>query len=113
MTRLDAEILDELEDVLRQHVGPSNAITSSELAAEAGIKDSEANPATREAIRVLCEQRELPVAASARGYYLIEDRGQLEEYLENLDGRIAGIQQRKQLVAAAWNRSLYGEEVDA
>lgn len=108
----DKGVLDALECVLREHVGPSQAITSSELADELDITDGEANPATREAIRVVCEERGLPVAASARGYYVIEDRGQLEEYLENLDGRIAGIQQRKQLVAAAWNQSR-PDEVDA
>ena len=112
MTALDAEVLDELERVLREHVGPNQAITSSELADELEITDGEANPATREAIRIVCEERGLPVAASARGYYVIESTDELEEYLESLDGRIAGIQKRKRLVARAWNMA-ESEEVDA
>lgn len=109
---VSGELLDELERVLREHVGPSEAITSSELADKLEITDGEANPATREAIRIVCEERGLPVAASSRGYYVIESTNELEEYLESLDGRIAGIQKRKQLVARAWNMAESGE-VDA
>lgn len=96
--------LDELENVLQEHVGPQDAITSGELASACGIADGDANPDTRAAIRTLVEDRNLPVAATSQGYYLMTSREQLESYLEDLDSRIAGIQERKHLVVEAFQR---------
>lgn len=110
MTDVTGAFLDELENVLRaEAVGPDNAITSGELASSVGIADAEANPKTREAVRILVEERQVPVAATSQGYFLMTNQDHLETYLETLDGRIAGIQDRKQIVTEAFNHWRYGE----
>jgi len=102
---IGGDLLDKLEDELRQHSGPDEAITSSELSELLDTADSEGNPKTREAIRVLMEERRIPIAADNNGYYLIETSEQLEKYLDTLEARKNGIEQRRQLVTTAWLRS--------
>lgn len=99
---VDGTLLDAVEEELRGRT-KDDAITSGELADAVGIDDSNGNPKAREAIRVLLEERGVPVASGNCGYWLLENREQLERYLSDLDGRIQGIQERKQLVESAWD----------
>lgn len=102
---IDGDVLDRLEAILRDHRGPDNPITSSELADRLSVDDAEGNPVTREAIKELCKERGLPVAAGHAGYYLIETESQLEEYLDGLENRKQGIEARMWLVRKAWRES--------
>lgn len=102
---IDGALLDTLQAMFQDHCGPDNAITSGELADRITGEDSEANPKTREAIRVLIEERGVPIAAGPKGYYRLESIEQFEKCLDTLDSRINGIQPRKQVVCEAWNRS--------
>lgn len=97
----DPDILDRLEEIFQDH-GPDNPITSSEIAEECFPGDGMANPETRKAIRVLTEERGVPIVSGSTGYYMAETRVQIEEYHRKLNSRIAGIQQRKDLVSRAW-----------
>jgi hypothetical protein len=40
----------------------------------------------------------LPLAASNKGYYLISTQQEYDEYMNNLDSRSAGIEQRKKII---------------
>lgn len=97
--------LDALERILEDHVGPDDAITSGELSDRLDVDDGEGNPATREGIRILCEERGLPVAAGPKGYYVLETEEQLDEYMETLEARKQGIEERMWLVRKAWRQS--------
>lgn len=99
---ISSDLLDALEEELQDHSGPEEAVSSSELAERITGEDTEANPKTREAIRVLVEERAMPIAASHRGYFLIENEQQLDEYLEQLRARKVGIETRIQLTTQAW-----------
>lgn len=100
--RVDGELLDRIQELMLDHQGPSNTISSGQIAEVLGVDDADAQPKTREAIRVLSEEREVPIASTSQGYYLIQTQDHLNDYLENLDGRIAGIQKRKQTAIDAW-----------
>jgi len=99
---IDGALLDELEELLDDHRGPENAISSGEIADELGIDDSGSNPRTREAVKALLEERELPVISNSNGYFVATAESQIEEELESLQSRIQGIQQRQQLIRDAW-----------
>jgi hypothetical protein len=102
MSDLDGRHLDRLETELRQAIGRDNAITSGELADRITDEDSEANPKTREAIKVLMRERGLPVIGGNAGYFIPEGPQRVEDALETLDSRIDGIQERKQLLSENW-----------
>lgn len=105
MTDLDPDTLDSIEADLRDAVGKQNAITSGELARRHVPTDGEANPTTREAIKeIMMRERGLPVVSCANGYYLPADRETIDDELDSLRGRIAGIEDRMALLESNWQQ---------
>lgn len=100
---IDGDLLDRLEAELRDRVGRERAITSGELADRITAEDAEANPKTREAIKELMRERNLPVVAGNTGYYIPASDDRVEEYLDGLEGRIAGIRERERALREAWD----------
>jgi len=105
MTSIDGELLDKVEDELRGRT-KADAMQSGDIADAVGIDDSEGNPKTREVIRILIEERGLPVASANCGYWLLESRDQLDKYVETLEGRISGIQERIDMVTENYQAAI-------
>ena len=96
--------LDHIEAILRQRTGSDNAITSSELSDLLGDLDHhDSTPKTRAAIRQLVHERGIPIAASNKGYYYIETEEELQQYVDDLSGRIKGIADRRDAVMNAFH----------
>lgn len=91
-----------LHDILVEHRGPSNAISSTELAETLGIDDGNGNPTTRFGIRDMMRQTGLPIGACPDGYYVIDDPADLEEYVADLRARKRGIDERIDLVTSCY-----------
>lgn len=84
-------------------VGRENGRFSGELAATVGIKDSAAWPSTRELLRSLTYDHDVPIAATTSdGYFIIETAREHRDYQATLEARIQGIEKRKRAVAEAW-----------
>jgi len=110
---IDGDLLDRLQLELAEHRGRENAITSGPLARRVGISESRTNAKLREAVKVLTRERNVPVVSSNAGFYIPATRAEKDEYLQNLDQRIAGIQQRKELVDDAWDARYASDGGDA
>lgn len=91
-------------EILSEHRGSDNPVTSGEIADKTGLDSLDSTPRTRGVIRKLSRQYDFPIGASTKGYFLIERRGEAQEYLDDLDGRIQGIEQRKNAVVSSINR---------
>jgi hypothetical protein len=105
---IDGDLLDDLEQILAGR-GRESAITSSKLADRLDINDGEASPKTREAVRILLMERRVPVRSGPCGYWICQSTEEAREYVEDLDGRIAGIEQRQTAFKEAWiNHDLTG-----
>lgn len=102
MTDINPDTLDAIESDLKDAIGKGNAITSAELAARHDIDDSDAQPATREAVKTLMRERNLPVIGGSQGYFIPTHQGPIDDAIASLDGRIAGIRERQQLLAENW-----------
>lgn len=87
--------------ILADHRGADNPITSGEIAEATDLDTHDSTPKTRGVIRELTEDYGLPIAASTKGYYLIENGIEASEYLRDLEGRMQGIQNRKDNVCDA------------
>lgn len=106
------QLVDQIEQELRRRYWErkrgnidsrsEQAITSSELADQLDIDDSEGNPETREAVKIAMRERGLPIIGGGNGYYIPVDPAKVEDAIESLDGRIAGIQERKDLIEDNW-----------
>ncbi len=79
-------------------INKSRKFTSSDIANYLGIVEDDTHSRTRELIRETIETYEIPVFADNTGYKFIESKHELINYLRNLDSRIAGIEERKQIV---------------
>lgn len=90
--------LARIKVVLEEHIGKSNKITSKQIANIIGINEDATQAKTRALILECAKQYKLPLAADNRGYYLITSEIELNEYIENLNSRIAGIEDRKNLI---------------
>lgn len=86
-------MLEQIREILLLHNGKKNPITSAEIAKSLGIVEDDTHAQTRALILECAEKYELPLAANNRGYYLISDQQEYEEYMANLDSRSAGIEQ--------------------
>lgn len=90
--------------ILAEHRGRNNAISSQEIADRTGLDKSDSTPRTRGVIRQLQRQFDWPVAATSQGYFLISQEAEAKSYLDNLDGRITGIEKRKDAVISSIDR---------
>lgn len=101
MTSVDPEIKAEVRDILTEHRGKDNAITSTDLLEMVDMEDAEGNPRIREVITELIFEDEVPIASYNKGYFLIEAEEELDEYLEHLEKRIMGHTERKLVIRRA------------
>lgn len=103
-------LVDAVANELQGRTCQEEAITSGELSEMLDVDDGEANPHTRELIRETMEERNLPIVSGHSGYWVAATTSEVESYLSDLDGRIAGIEDRKQEIVAAFNRRRYDNE---
>ncbi len=92
--KLEAQ-LEVLSDIFMHHIGKGNAISSNEIASRLGISDGVANPGTRALIKECIKKYQLPVAANGRGYYMIDNQLECDEYCKSLELRAEQIMQRR------------------
>lgn len=90
--------LEKIYEILIDHVGKSNKITSSQMATKLGIVEDDTHAKTRALIFEAAEKYKLPLAANNRGYFLINTQAEYDEYIENLKTRIAGINKRIEII---------------
>jgi hypothetical protein len=106
MTTVDLEIAI-LEYI---HAQNGKRVTSDEIRDRFNIKETTTgNFKTRKliksALREFGTTIGVPIGAERAGYFLIKTEQEVLEYVNNLNGRIGGIQERITLVMKAWKRS--------
>lgn len=94
---------EQVKELLLDHRGADNPITSREISNK--LKKSEVGsfPETRELIREIVLEDEIPIASSSNGYYVIETEQELKDYIDQLEQRILGISERRFAVHKAAN----------
>lgn len=90
--------LEIICDILKCHVGKSNEITSAQIADIIGLQENATHAITRALILEAAKKYNLPLAANRFGYFLISNKSEHDEYIKNLNLRIAGIEERKKIV---------------
>lgn len=91
-------MIEQIKNILLLHKGKSNSITSAEIARKIGIVEDDTHAKTRALIFDCAKKYELPLAANNKGYYLIEDQQEYDEYMNNLNSRSSGIEERKRII---------------
>jgi ABC-type uncharacterized transport system ATPase subunit len=92
---------ETVKDLLMDHRGSDNPITSREINDRIDEDSIGSFPETRQIIREIIVEDQVPIAAGSQGYYVIETEEELREYVNNLDERTLSIVERKQAVLRA------------
>ena len=95
---------DDIKNILENHTGNKNSITSKEIAKIIGITEDDTHSKTRRLIFECAKKFRLPLAATNKGYFLIQTNEEYDEYIANLDERIEGIECRKKFVSDNYRR---------
>lgn len=84
------------------HKGKKNAVNIVELTRKLNIKDkSQSRTKVRALIKELIGEGNL-IASCSKGFYWIQNRFELVEYLQNLEARIKGIETRRENLIKNW-----------
>lgn len=92
----------KIKIILENHQGKNNQISAGEIGRQIGIDEDATHVQVRGLILQAIEQFKLPVAGGSRGYYLISNKKELDEYFRGIDGRIQEMEKRKALVREAF-----------
>ncbi|MFK8214634.1 hypothetical protein [Haloferax volcanii] len=95
---------DEIREIILEHRGADNPITSREINERFDLDNIGSFPSTRAVIRELVMEERIPIAATSQGYFLIDSEEELEEYVDNLESRVMNITERKFAVLRAADR---------
>lgn len=96
--------------ILRTRTSEAEAIHASELSEQLRLGDGQTSPAARELIEEVTEQYNCPIVSSHNGYWVATTTEDLQDYLYDLRQRKAGLNQRMELVTAAFNRRRYADD---
>ena len=107
-------MLEQIKMILLAHKGKKNRITSGKVAEELEIFENATYAKTRSLIFECAKTYKLPLAADTKGYYLITNQIEYDDYIANLNSRIAGIEERKKIITDNWedwkNSEIHTEE---
>lgn len=109
------DVKEEVKDLLLEHRGADDPITSREINAHVNLDSVGSFPSTRAVVREIVMEDEIPIAGSSNGYYVIETEDELEGYLENLENRITNIAERRYGVLKAvseWDEAIIDDDSD-
>lgn len=115
MTSSSDSVRDDVKELILEHRGPENPITSREINEAVDLDSVGSFPSTRAVIRDLVLEEGIPIAAGNQGYYVIEEEDELEAYVENLENRVMQITERKFAVQRAvleWDEDIVSDDSD-
>lgn len=104
---------EEVKELLLAHHGRENPISAREINDVIEVDTVGSFPRTRELVRDVLFEEQVPVVSGSNGYYVVETADELSTYIESLDSRIGNIAERRYAIrraAHAWDA--FGEEED-
>jgi len=90
--------LEKIKILLENHVGKGNEISAKVIEEEYGNPKDSTHRKARDLIDACIEKYHLPVAANTKGYFLISNEQEYDEYMALLDSRKEGIEERKCII---------------
>lgn len=113
MDTREQDAKEEVKDIILDHRGSDNQISSREINEEIGVDDIGSFPNTRAIIRELILEDNIPIASGGNGYFVIETEDELKEYIDSLESRMLSIADRKYGIRRAaqdWDENIESSE---
>lgn len=99
----------KINEILSQHRGKTNAITSKKISASMGFPMEDTQAVSRKNIHETAEEYNLPLLSCNKGFYIAETQEELDEYNQNIDSRISKMDKKRNLVNENYRR-LHNED---
>lgn len=90
-------MFDKIWEILLQHKGKSNAITSKEVSRNMGFPMEDTQSVSRKAIWETAKKYGLPLVSCNRGYFIAETDDEIAEYNSNIQRRIDGMKETRKI----------------
>jgi hypothetical protein len=103
---------EQIRDILLQHIGKQNQISATVIAEMIGVEPGGSGRNIRKLIFETIKKYNLPFGGSNRGYFLIEGKEELTEYINSLYSRNHYNMERARIITAAFYRYYNNEELD-
>ena len=87
--------IDKLKEILLQHKGKANAITSKEISRKMGFPMEDTQSVSRKAIWKTAKHFGLPLISCNKGYFIAETDDEITEYKSSIQNRIDGMKKRE------------------
>lgn len=109
------DVRERVKDLLLEHQGKDDAITSREINDEVDLDSIGSFPSTRAVVRDIIMEDQIPIAGGSQGYYVIQDEDELRDYIDQLESRVMQITERKFAVQRAvlnWDEDIVEDDTD-
>ena len=93
---------ERVYDYMRGRLGEHNAVTANIIERECGVPHTNGNSTLRRIISMVCDKYDIPIISNTNGYFVASTREELMDYLLNLELRIKGIIERKDMLKRAF-----------
>lgn len=88
---------EKIKDILLQHIGKSNAVTSKEVSKKMGFPMEDTQSVSRKAIWETAKEYGLPLVSCNKGYFIAETDDEIDEYNSNIQSRIDGMEETRKM----------------
>jgi len=88
---------EKIKEILLQHKGKANAITSKEVSSKMGFPMEDTQAVSRKAIWETAKEYGLPLVSCNRGYFIAETDDEMAEYNSNIQSRIDGMEETRKM----------------
>jgi len=105
-------IHEQIKDILLEHRGKENQIPAPEIADRIGVEPGASGRNIRKLIFETIRKYNLPFAGSNRGYFFIESKEELKDYIKSLYSRNYENMKRATIITAAFYRYYNNEELE-
>jgi len=95
--------LSEIKEIIKKHKGKGKQISAGKIAEMLNLKQEDTHVEPRALILETIKQYRIPIAGGSKGYYLITNKVELEEYTKSLEKRIKNIKNRKRIVETVFD----------
>ena len=110
MSRIDRELVEQALDILADHRGSDNSISSEEINRELGIGEGDSFEG-KEVLQYLLYEEGIPIAATRNGYFLIDSKRDLHRYVQMLHRSPYRTEEREQAAKRAFDSEFDIEQV--
>ncbi|WP_136717701.1 hypothetical protein [Halorientalis salina] len=112
MGRIDRELIEQALDILADHRGRENSISTEELNQQLGVGESDSFEG-KEVLQYLLYEEGIPIAATRNGYFLIDSKRELHRYVQMLHRSQFRTEKRERAAKRAFDSEFDIERVSA